>query len=264
MSKYVIKDQYNWIEIVDKTNGDYQEMFAPKKEITFNIVGDELLFLNDGVTNQFRNVQASEFEDEAGTAYTGVTLKAYLVKETGKSSAGNSTASPTIENHQYILNTLPTIANADATKIYILSQSTDTTNFPNGHWVVENNTWVQKAIWDNNSQTSSTLPLTTKDVAGNALQANTIYSFSANGWEIADALFETKSTGVITIGFNNKSGDVNGFTGLVKGDLYYINEGGGITNNTSTFQAGSVVRLLGQAKNATTLMFVSDSTYIVL
>lgn len=115
------------------------------------------------------------------------------------------------------------------------------------------------------SALSTKLPSDTVDADGNPLEATKIYTYTNAGWVEADALLNPKGT--LAIGYNLSDSYVEGFTGLIDGENYYINEGGGIISETdmqAQFQSGSDVVKIGQAMSDTILYFNPDETIITL
>ena len=114
--------------------------------------------------------------------------------------------------------------------------------------------------------------ITTETVAEVTSKGDILYLDATGKYSLADALLSTKSKTRMVVA--TESGAINdeikvgsevlldGYVGLVTGDNYYLNEGGGITNDPTVFQSGSITRLVGTAKSATELQVDIDTTFI--
>ena len=114
--------------------------------------------------------------------------------------------------------------------------------------------------------------ITTETVAEATSKGDILYLDATGKYSLADALLSTKSKTRMVVA--TESGAINdeikvgsevlldGYVGLVTGDNYYLNEGGGITNDPTIFQSGSITRLVGTAKSATELQVDIDTTFL--
>ena len=60
------------------------------------------------------------------------------------------------------------------------------------------------------------------------------------------------------------NGEVDGFTGLVAGDPYYLSETAGQITSVAPSATGHVVQIIGTAKDDTTLMVEIDGSFVLL
>lgn len=112
--------------------------------------------------------------------------------------------------------------------------------------------------------------ITTETVTENVAIGDALYLNSSDTYSKADALFVAKSSTKVVIALevgtagskikvSTKSNLV--MAGLLADKTYYIAEGGGITHDTSTFQSGSIYKIIGYTGDGTTLHISVDETH---
>lgn len=111
------------------------------------------------------------------------------------------------------------------------------------------------------------------ETLGETVVAGDVLFLEGDGkYWIADAIDEDTSASELVIASESgvaddvikvyTEGNLSGFSSLTSGARYYIEVGGGITDDRSSFSSGNISRYIGTAKSATELKFNPDGTYI--